>query len=246
VFRISYAVAGDNTFLLTIPLGSPDGCETGFPVSPTGLLVDEDTITVTANSMVVPRSSSQAGDGWYLHPPVPGTTYKGVQLYSEYKIELVGAHALSGDGNNVRITYDRLDPSTTGALRVDLLGGARAVDIQRWQLEAVTVETLGLGAICLMDATEASEAIGLCDGAIVALTRRLNRLGAYMNRVGHQTAALGIQRTLAQRAQSNLVDADVASEAVIQTRQRILMDSARAMAAMDLERLRDRARLLTG
>lgn len=245
-FRISYAVAGDNTFLLTIPQGSLNGCETGFPVSPTGLLVDEDTLTVTANGGVVPRSSSLAGDGWYLHPPVPGTIYKGIQLYSEYKVELVGAHALTGDGNNVRITYDRLDPSTTGALRLTLQGGARATDTQTWQLEATTVETLGLGGICLMDATEAAEAIGLCDGAIEALTRRLNRLGAYMNRVGHQTAALGTQGILTQRSQSDLVDADVAREAVIQARQRILMDSARAMAAMDLERLRDRAKLLTG
>lgn len=245
-FRISYAVTGDNTFLLTIPQGSDDGCSTGFPVSPTGLLVDEDTIDVVVNGSTIPRAASLAGDGWYLHPPTPGTVYKGVQLYSEYRIELVGDHALSGDGNNVRITYDRLDPSTTGALELEIQGGVHANDSRTWELEAVTVETLGLGGICLMELAEAAEAITLCDGAIEALTRRLNRVGSYMNRIGHQIGALGTQGLMARKSQSDLVEADLAEEATLQARQQILMQSARSIAAFDLERLRERAKLLTG
>ncbi|MEB3299837.1 MAG: flagellin [Candidatus Sericytochromatia bacterium] len=244
-FKISYVVAGDNTFKLTIPQGENDDCDTGFAAPPTGLLVKEDTMIVTVNGSIVPRATSMAGDGWYLHPPVPGAIYNGIQLYDEYRIELVGNHALSGDGNVATLTYDRIDPGVAGALELDLLGGAQASAGQRWELEATTVRSLGLGGLCLMSLEDASQALTICDHALTALTRRLNRTGAYMNRVEHQLGALRIQGLTEGRTQSDLVSADLAAEAITQTRQQILMKSSEAMAGLDLGRLRERAKLLT-
>jgi flagellin len=117
-------------------------------------------------------------------------------------------------------------------------------------LSVMTAGALGLGdsnggaAISLADADSANAAIGVMDGALQIINKQRADLGAYQNRMevavkGQMNAAENIQGS-----ESQIRDTNMATAAVDNTRNMILMNASTAMLAQANQKNQSVMRLL--
>jgi flagellin len=134
----------------------------------------------------------------------------------------------------------------TGSFASEANGGTKAMQFQiganmdqneRVYIGAMTAQALGVidqqtgGAIQLLDAESANQAIGTIDGSMRMVSRERANLGAYQNRFEKAAEGIAIAAENMQAAESRIRDADIAQEMVDYTRGQILNQSGTAMLA---------------
>ena len=105
-------------------------------------------------------------------------------------------------------------------------GQGMTVSIGTMSSGALTVSTL------LVDtAANASTTLGQIDTAIATVSTERAKIGAYVNRLEHTIANLGVSSENLQAAESRIRDLDMAQEVSTMTRNQILTQSGTAMLA---------------
>ena len=88
---------------------------------------------------------------------------------------------------------------------------------------------LSVNAIAVSSATTACTSLGSIDAAIASVSTERAKIGAYVNRLEHTIANLGVSSENLQAAESRIRDLDMAQEVSIMTRNQILTQSGTAM-----------------
>lgn len=130
-------------------------------------------------------------------------------------------------------TFNKIDLLSTGAtitltVGEDVRAGVDTIDLTLPQLDAAT---LGLGASSLALGGDPSAAIAALDGAIDVVATAATRLGAAMERITSARDTTRIRNETQTDAHSRIVDADIAAETALLTRDTILRDSAVSMVS---------------
>ena len=109
--------------------------------------------------------------------------------------------------------------------------GANAGQVINVTLSTATASALTVGAsqISVDSAANASTTISNIDGALAQVSQNRSSLGAYINRLQHTIANLGVQSESINAAKSRIQDLDMAKEVVAMSKSQILSQSATAM-----------------
>jgi len=109
--------------------------------------------------------------------------------------------------------------------------GANAGQVINVTLSTATASALTVGAsqISVDSAANASTTISNIDGALARVSQNRSSLGAYINRLQHTIANLGVQAESINAAKSRIQDLDMAKEVVAMSKSQILSQSATAM-----------------
>jgi flagellin len=94
-----------------------------------------------------------------------------------------------------------------------------------------TTLTVGAGALSVDTAANASTTISNIDKALAAISTSRGKVGAYINRLQHTIANLGVQSENISAAKSRIMDLDMAKEVVHMSKAQILSQSATSMLA---------------
>ncbi|MEB3186125.1 MAG: flagellin [bacterium] len=111
--------------------------------------------------------------------------------------------------------------------------GANAGQVVNLSLSTAdaTTLTVGAGALSVDTAANASITISNIDTALAAISTSRGKVGAYINRLQHTIANLGVQSENISAAKSRIMDLDMAKEVVHMSKAQILSQSATSMLA---------------
>jgi flagellin len=172
-----------------------------------------------------------------------------IQVEVSQLVREVDRIASQGQFNGMTLFTGRFDAANGGtAMRLQM--GANMDQSDAIAMGVMTAGALGLGdsnggaAISLADADSANAAIGVMDGALQIINKQRADLGAYQNRMevavkGQMNAAENIQA-----AESQIRDTNMATAAVDNTRNMILMNASTAMLAQANQKSQSVMRLL--
>lgn len=155
------------------------------------------------------------------------------QLVDE--INRVASHA-QFNGMNM-LTGRFADNSATGDI-MQLHVGANMDQSERITIGTMTAQALGLsneqgagGIVTISSVEEANRTIGIVDDALKRVNKQRADLGAYQNRFEMASKGVAIAAENLQAAESQIRDADMASEMVEFTRNSILTQAGTSMLA---------------
>jgi len=172
-----------------------------------------------------------------------------IQVEVSQLVREVDRIASQAQFNGMTLFTGRFDAANGGtAMRLQM--GANMDQGDTIGLSVMTAGALGLGdsnggaAISLADADSANAAIGVMDGALQIINKQRADLGAYQNRMevavkGQMNAAENIQGS-----ESQIRDTNMATAAVDNTRNMILMNASTAMLAQANQKNQSVMRLL--
>jgi len=106
----------------------------------------------------------------------------------------------------------------------------QVVNLSLSTADAMTL-TVGAGALSVDTAANASITISNIDSALAAISTSRGKVGAYINRLQHTIANLGVQSENISAAKSRIMDLDMAKEVVHMSKAQILSQSATSMLA---------------
>ena len=155
------------------------------------------------------------------------------QLVDE--INRIASHA-QFNGMNM-LTGRFADNSATGDI-MQLHVGANMDQSERITIGTMTAQALGLsneqgagGIVTISSVEEANRTIGIVDDALKRVNKQRADLGAYQNRFERASKGVAIAAGNLQAAESQIRDADMASEMVEFTRNSILTQAGTSMLA---------------
>ena len=124
--------------------------------------------------------------------------------------------------------------STTGSMWFHI--GANMHQRERVYIQTMSSQALGLTQgdgtmISLSTPTGANDALGILDFAINKVSKQRADLGAYYNRLEHTAKGLFSAYENLQASESRISDADMAEEAVMLSKNQVLIQSGTAMLA---------------
>ena len=96
-------------------------------------------------------------------------------------------------------------------------------------LTAVTVSSLGIGALSVTSAAGALTALDSIKSAISSVTQARGKVGAVQNRLVRAIANISVSTENLQAAESSIRDADIAEEVALLTRNQILVQASTSM-----------------
>jgi flagellin len=140
--------------------------------------------------------------------------------------------------NGMNILTGRFAENTTTGDIMQLQVGANMDQSERIYIGTMTATALGLaneqgagGIVTISSVEEANRTIGLVDEALKRVNKQRADLGAYQNRFEMASRGVAIAAENLQAAESQIRDADMASEMVEFTRNTILTQAGTAMLA---------------
>lgn len=109
--------------------------------------------------------------------------------------------------------------------------GANSNQIMTVGISAISSGSLGIGTPSVGSSALSSATIASIDSAIVKLSTERSKIGAYVNRLEHTIANLGVSAENLSAAESRIRDLDMALEVSRMTRNQILTQSGTSMLA---------------
>ena len=177
--------------------------------------------------------SVQAANGIYSSEDRMQIQVEVSQLVDE--INRIASHA-QFNGMNI-LTGRFAADSVTGDI-MQLQVGANMDQSERIQIGTMTAQALGLaneqgagGIVTISSVEEANRTIGIVDDALKKVNKQRADLGAYQNRFEMASKGVAIAAENLQAAESQIRDADMASEMVEYTKDSILTQASTAMLA---------------
>lgn len=177
--------------------------------------------------------SVQAANGIYSSEDRMQIQVEVSQLVDE--INRIASHA-QFNGMNI-LTGRFADGSVTGDI-MQLQVGANMDQSEKIQIGTMTAQALGLaneqgagGIVTISSVEEANRTIGIVDDALKIVNKQRADLGAYQNRFEMASKGVAIAAENLQAAESQIRDADMASEMVEYTKNSILTQASTSMLA---------------
>ncbi len=177
--------------------------------------------------------SVQAANGIYTSEDRMQIQVEVSQLVDE--VNRIASHA-QFNGMNI-LTGRFAENSATGDL-MQLQVGANMDQNERIYIGTMTATALGLqneqgagGIIAITSPEEANRTIGIVDEALKIVNKQRADLGAYQNRFEMASKGVAIAAENLQAAESQIRDADMASEMVEYTKNQILTQAGTSMLA---------------
>ena len=177
--------------------------------------------------------SVQAANGIYSSEDRMQIQVEVSQLVDE--INRIASHA-QFNGMNV-LTGRFAENSATGDV-MQIQVGANMDQSERINIGTMTAQALGLaneqgagGIVTISTVEAANRTIGIVDDALKRVNKQRADLGAYQNRFEMASKGVAIAAENLQAAESQIRDADMASEMVEQTKNSILTQAGTAMLA---------------
>jgi flagellin len=175
--------------------------------------------------------SVQAANGIYSSEDRMQIQVEVSQLVDE--INRIASHA-QFNGMNI-LTGRFAEGSTTGDI-MQLQVGANMDQSERIQIGTMTAQALGLaneqgagGMVTISSVEEANRTIGIVDDALKIVNKQRADLGAYQNRFEMASKGVAIAAENLQAAESQIRDANMASQMVEYTKNSILTQAGTAM-----------------
>jgi flagellin len=175
--------------------------------------------------------SVQAANGIYSSEDRMQIQVEVSQLVDE--INRIASHA-QFNGMNI-LTGRFAQGSTTGDV-MQLQVGANMDQSERIQIGTMTAQALGLaneqgagGMVTISSVEEANRTIGIVDDALKIVNKQRADLGAYQNRFEMASKGVAIAAENLQAAESQIRDANMASQMVEYTKNSILTQAGTAM-----------------
>lgn len=177
--------------------------------------------------------SVQAANGIYSSEDRMQIQVEVSQLVDE--INRIASHA-QFNGMNI-LTGRFADGSVTGDI-MQLQVGANMDQSERIQIGTMTAQALGLaneqgagGMVTISSVEEANRTIGIVDDALKIVNKQRADLGAYQNRFEMASKGVAIAAENLQAAESQIRDANMASQMVEYTKNSILTQAGTSMLA---------------
>ncbi len=177
--------------------------------------------------------SVQAANGIYSSEDRMQIQVEVSQLVDE--INRIASHA-QFNGMNI-LTGRFAEGSVTGDI-MQLQVGANMDQSERIQIGTMTAQALGLaneqgagGIVTISSVEEANRTIGIVDDALKKVNKQRADLGAYQNRFEMASKGVAIAAENLQAAESQIRDANMASEMVEYTKNSILTQAGTSMLA---------------
>lgn len=177
--------------------------------------------------------SVQAANGIYSSEDRMQIQVEVSQLVDE--LNRIASHA---QFNGMNILTGRFAENTTTGDIMQLQVGANMDQSERIFIGTMTATALGLaneqgagGIVTISSVEEANRTIGIVDEALKRVNKQRADLGAYQNRFEMASRGVAIAAENLQAAESQIRDADMASEMVEFTRNTILTQAGTAMLA---------------
>ena len=177
--------------------------------------------------------SVQAANGIYSSEDRMMIQVEVSQLVDE--INRIASHA-QFNGMNILTGRFAADSVTGDVMQLQV--GANMDQSERIQIGTMTAQALGLaneqgagGIVTLSSVEEANRTIGIVDDALKKVSKQRADLGAYQNRFEMASKGVAIAAENLQAAESQIRDADMATEMVEYTKDSILTQASTAMLA---------------
>lgn len=156
------------------------------------------------------------------------------QLVSE--VDRIASHAQFNGMNMLTGRFARDEGNNTVTASMYFHIGANMDQRERVFIGTMTAQSLGVKGqgdevLSLSTPDSANAAIGTLDAALQSLNKQRADLGAYQNRLEYAVEGLDIGAENLQASESQIRDADMASESADFTKNQILMQSSQAMLA---------------
>ncbi|TFG83384.1 MAG: flagellin, partial [Spirochaetales bacterium] len=179
--------------------------------------------------------SVQASNGIYTAEDRMQIQVEVSQLIDE--VDRIASHAQFNGMNLLTGRFAREDGENmvTGSMWFHI--GANMDQRERVYIGTMTAKGLGVkevsseSILSLESPDGANRSIGVLDAALKKVNKQRADLGAYQNRLEHAIKGIDIGAENLQAAESRIRDADMASEMVQYTKDRILMQASSAMLA---------------
>ncbi len=174
------------------------------------------------------HQSSDSTTSGFLFPP----NIQGVML----KVDSTAGLIASYNPNSGLIDYTSTGSKDNFYLhlvdnRTDLHIGANAGQTMSVSIPEMTIESLQLSGAYVYDQHVAEQAISLFDNALTRVNSTRATIGAQMSRITYTVSNLDIMRENLTAANSRVMDADIAAETTLFTRNQVLQQAATAMLA---------------
>jgi len=177
--------------------------------------------------------SVQAANGVYAAEDRMQIQVEVSQLVDE--VNRIASHA---QFNGMNMLTGRFSENTVTGDIMQLHVGANMDQSERIYVGTMTAEALGLqneqgagGMVTLTSVEEANRTIGIVDDALKVVNKQRADLGAYQNRFEMASKGVAIAAENMQASESQIRDADIASEMVEYTKNQILNQAGSAMLA---------------
>lgn len=143
---------------------------------------------------------------------------------------------ISNGGKTITYTY-ALEAANSGSSsngtgdsgKLNLQIGANSNQLLGINIDGMSASDLGLDAISVATAENASKAIDSCDEAIKKVSTTRSKLGAYQNRLEHTIANLDNSEENLQQSESRIRDLDIAKGMAEYSKYQILTQVDQAM-----------------
>jgi flagellin len=177
--------------------------------------------------------SVQAANGIYSSEDRMQIQVEVSQLVDE--INRIASHA-QFNGMNILTGRFAADSATGDIMQLQV--GANMDQSEKIQIGTMTAQALGLaneqgagGIVTISSVEEANRTIGIVDDALKKVNKQRADLGAYQNRFEMASKGVAIAAENLQAAESQIRDADMASEMVDYTKNSILTQASTSMLA---------------
>jgi flagellin len=177
--------------------------------------------------------SVQAANGVYAAEDRMQIQVEVSQLVDE--VNRIASHA---QFNGMNMLTGRFSENTVTGDIMQLQVGANMDQSERIYVGTMTAEALGLqneqgagGMVTLTSVEEANRTIGIVDDALKVVNKQRADLGAYQNRFEMASKGVAIAAENMQASESQIRDADMATEMVEYTKNQILNQAGTAMLA---------------
>jgi len=182
-----------------------------------------ETVDANGNSLFTVDTSLLTDEKW---PANIKATYNGNQL------------SITGDGNFVmKLDVDKDDLASLGEVSLDITGiGAMKIQVGANEgqelavrIPEVSLKNLGIEDTSVATMKDAQKAIYDIKGAMSYINEERSRLGAYENRMEHNTSNLAVSEENMTASYSRIMDVDMAEEMTEYTTQQVLVQAGISM-----------------